>query len=411
MIREVRGFASKTFFAQMGCVYLLSSRVLGEHSQSEGAITQDLRSHLRKILTTDSRVISVEYFPTDEKSEGWDIYSQTLPAEAFVEDGKESIRGTFRLQHAFVSPFLAELKLEARAKEKRRFWQEFPLYQKMDKCHVWYNGAIFMAYTDDPKALFSGFGQAVRDVLQEIFEPSELVNAEVVGPSPMHPDIEIILFSREKAKEVLSDFGLKALVPQATMDGSKFVVSLPVDEDRLQNRLDETLLAVYYEISEHLMGFYQAQTTRVVALRREEMLLKEFDNLRVATGRLHSVKTWHLLERLRATHNLGMSISTTTLSLVDAQQAYRDLSGATEKVRQSARDSRVASCLTDYLVAQTQELPIIDPESLVTLLERLDSEVGRYSLSQAQLLSAVVGGIVGALLTLLVGWLTHMFGT
>jgi len=409
VIQKLRGLASKTFFVKMGCVYLLSKRRFDELSQIEEATTQDFRSDVRKILTSDERVISVDYFALDKEVEPWFVHSMFVPIEAFVGEDEESLGEGFRLQTATL-PFLVELKLEVRSKDEKRFWQEFPLYRKMEKCYVWYNGAIFMAYTDDPNAFRSGFGQATRDVLEEIFEASELVDAEIMEPSPILPDIEILLFSHDKAKEVLGDSSLKAFMTQKPMFGNKLIVALPVAEDRLQDKLKEPLLDVYLNLWFPLIDFYRAQTFRLVAIHREAQLRKEFEKLRAAARRLQSVKPWVLLEHFKATRSLERSVSTTTLSLIDAREAYTRLSWEVGQVRRSMKDSPIASCLVDYFVENSQESPDIDPEALVTVLERLDSEAERHSLSQAQLLAAFMGGIAGAGLTLLVGWLIHLWG-
>ncbi len=335
----------------------------------------------------------------------------SLPEAAFAENHVSDDAERFSRQYQFWVPFLLELKLEAQQQEKRRFWEEWPLYTKLDKCWAWYNGSIYMAYTEDPRALSSGFGQATRDVLVQVFEPSDTVKPKVMGPSPLHTDIEVIAFTAKRAKEVLSEGELNAAISQPIVLDNRLVVLLPIADSALQKEPGDLLLPVYLELTMALFRFYEMQCDRIVAMYADARLSDEFKKLRAELGRLQNIGRLNVLEHWKSTRSLASAISRLTLLLVDSQQTHTALSRAIDDVRTTAMQSQLSAPLLDSDLQTSEEPPVMDTGVLVTVLERLDSEVGRRSSSQAQLVSAITGGIAGAGLTLLVALLSNLFGT
>lgn len=333
-IQNARSLASKRFFAKIGCVYLLSKEKVSDLANVKKAAIPDFLPHLRKILTTDERVISIEHFTSDDKLATWNVFSSMVPSEAFTTERQQTVERGFRLLYHLVRPFVVGLRLELHDKDKRPLWKEFPFTKKLDKCNVYYNGEVFMAYSDDPQSSSADFGHAARDVLHEVFAASDLLDVKIVGPSPIHPDIEILFFSPDKKGR--DDSKIRSILTQPTMFKNNIFVPLTIVENNVEDKWEDMLLAIYEDLAgvgKPLSEFYNTQTIRSIALKKDDVLEINLKIIRAAVERLHSVSSWNILEHRRMTRLLTTGICNTTLSLVDSQAAHSDLSRALGEVR------------------------------------------------------------------------------
>lgn len=404
IIQNTRKKAFKRYFAKFGCVYLLSKETFDGHGQVKGGYIGDLHSHLRKILTTDNRVISIANRRNDDSAIGMMASARHLRSEAFVHDIGDVPKREFRLQYELRNPFLVDIQLQLRTEDKRPYWLDNPLSKIPEKCMAWYDGAIFMAYHDSDES-YNHYGHAVRDVLEEIFTASDLLYVQSMGPSPIHPDIEIIFISPDSKKQ--GGVEISPVLRQPTMFKNNIYIPITITENDLENKRKETLYSIFNGFRWVLHEFYEATTVRSDALSKYKALENKLDVVKTSVARLHSVNNWHFLERRKMICLIEKGISEVTLALVDNQSAYRDLAEASEEISKRDVDSNIAVCCVDYLVEQCRDLPGVDYMLINTLLERLDSEIGRYSSNRTQVLAAVMGGAVGAALTLLITWLAN----
>ena len=91
-------------------------------------------------------------------------------------------------------------------KSERSYAFEVRYHEKLiEKAHVIYNGALFLAFaetTDDTSTAF--FGQEIRDFLSRRLV-SDRWKAHVIPPCPLHPDILVTVDPDSEAPSVTTD--------------------------------------------------------------------------------------------------------------------------------------------------------------------------------------------------------------
>lgn len=407
IIQNTREIATKRYFAMFGGLYLLLKKTTDGHDRTKDASALDLHTHLRKILTTDNRVLSIENLADNDSATVRMTFSRNVRSAAFVDDIPKIPRGELiesRLQYELSRPFLLDLKLQLRTENKKPFWMDSPLFRIPDNCMVWFDGAIFMAFHDSNKS-FDAYGHAVRDVLKEIFSASELLDVEILGPSPIHPHVEILFISPDNKQQ--GGVEISPILKQPTMYDNSIYLPIALPENNMEAISREILYSIFYGFHKILGEFYRALTIRSDALSKHMTLEGNIDVVKESVARLHSVSSWRFLERRKMIRLIEKGISETTLALIDNQSAYGDIAEASEKISKKAIDSNMAACCVDYLVEHCRDLRGVDYILINTLLERLDSEIGRYSTNRTQLMAAVLGGAIGAALTLLITWIVN----
>lgn len=405
-IQNTRRIASKRYIAKIGCVYLMSKQMINNHDQTKEIFIKDLRSHVRKILTTDQRVISIEHFAIDDERDTYTTFGKLVPSIAFKTDAKEATEGEFRLSYEFSDPLIFDLKLELHDKDKKVFWKEFPFAHTPDKCKVWYNCNTFVAYSDDSDELITGMGYAARDVLIDIFAESDLIDAKCVGPCPIHPDIEILFLPYNGKGGDSAE--TSPMLTQPVLYKNDIYVPIMIPENNTEAKLEDMLFSVFREMRKPISEFYSVQTAGIVAEYKAMALDADLAIIRTSIEFLHLLKFWKILEHRRIANSLTIGICNTTLSILDSQSEYANLARESEKLRKNIEESVIASCCADYLMESARESPRVDYSLITTILERLDSVVARYSINRTQLLAAILGGTIGAALTLFVAWLANV---
>jgi hypothetical protein len=181
---------------------------------------------------------------------------------------------------------------------------------------------------------------------------------------------------------------------------------------RKGEKAPKTLLTIYYQFRRPIGGFsrfYEVQMNRSVVLNRSDKLDDDMASMRKLLPTVNSLRFYQVFKHHRALSRLSNAVSKTTLSLVDRQEAYGRYLKALDELRDSVENVPLYSAFSDYLIKASKDLRAADTESIGMVLERIDSELGRRSGSESQLLSTLIGAFIGAGLAILVAWLTHPF--
>ena len=410
---EIRKLARKIIHAKVGCLYLLSKEPLKINENNKPSTSpNEFRSHMRKILTTDPRVLSIVPLDMDDRTKFWDFGYRLRPADVFKRQSNGSIDKKEFAQYKLHPPLLFELKLEIdKGKQEKPFWLVYPFEDKIEKCYALWDGEIFFAWVDAPARKHLGFGYAVRDVVTDIFKASPLLSVDCIGPTPIHPDIEVQLFSANKLQEILKTYKLDIMSFVCSMDNDDLVVRVITEDDIGQENTVRNAIREIFDdcriIDSPLIRFYDTMVLRSAAIAREEQLETKLKQLRQLLFDLNKLKSWNLINRVKVPNSLGKGISEATLMLMDREEAFNLLAQSRNELHKS-NNEYLTSSLIPYFEEHAEQSPSKDVVSITTALERLDCEIGRHSAFQAQLFAALLGVAAGAGLTLLATWLGHV---
>ena len=266
----------------------------------------------------------------------------------------------------------------------------------LNECWTWWDGNIFLAYTtDEVLGRTPFFANKARDVLKSVFKDSDVFNVDYVGPTPIHPDITIVIFSKERLQEDFSEPDILRLARQPVKSGEDIMVPIVTSpNNEIDKVIHQAAWNTFRELRRGLERFYAAQVTRSLLISAEgrcadkaEALIKELMTLQDTPV----YKFWVKRKLSKLTSRLTSEIHSTLLREYELRTHLADFRG---EIESCTRRDAMAYIIRDYLLELTAKREYIDRECVSDVLRHVDQELGRHSAFNTQLISAFLGALV-----------------
>lgn len=404
---SINKYVSRIIHAKIGNSQLVMTNTTENESSTtetwnKSKIIQDVQ-HLKKVLTTDKRILEVEDFPEiNEKmfSEGYSVPKTALIFNISNEDNNDldfDIYETYSnvLQ---IEPFRLKLDLKSAIDENDPVYILYTDSEITTDCWVYWNGATYLAYTIDIASPDINFAHRARDILRDIYKDSELLNIAIVGPCPIHTDINIYIFSKEKlsgnfAAADIADISLEPIV----IDDDIIVSVLLDTEDKVTSSIHKIATAIFWELHLHLENFYRAMTTRTLLLRTTDTCLRQFEELSNCLLSIHGLPGRAFFKKSRKIKELGVLTAKINMILSKEYKLNIELKDEQKYLITSSKNHPIKSLLIDYFQEHTTESECIDRQSISNALVNADQVLSRHTVFNVQLISAIIGGIIGGI--------------
>lgn len=397
---SISKYVSKTVHAKIGNSQLTINKII--ENESDETITKDFSNldyahHLKKVITTDNRVLEIEDFP--EINDRMHISGHFSPKNTLLF-GKsipkhDDTTSCFVLQ---VLPFRLRIALKSMIDEKDPSYFPYTDSEITKDCWVYWNGSTFLAYTTIDQSPDLYFAHRVRDVLHDIYKGSDLLQVATIGPCPIHPDINVYLFSKEKLSKYFAIDEISEISFSPFIINEKIIINYLLEtEDNINRDIHRILLSIFWELHHYLEHFYFSMSTRSSMLITTEKCIDLFKDLSTCLLSIHGLQNRAFLRRSKKVKELGALSARINMLLADEYQLSIQLKDQQKDLIRYSKETPIKSLLIDYFQEHTTESECIDRQSITNTLIHADQVLSRHTVFNTQLISAVVGGIIGGI--------------
>lgn len=411
----IKEYSVAVLHGKIGHAQLLSRESFGSRNKQE--LSSNLREpapHIRKVITTDTRVADIADFPpkvdTSRLGEGGSL--RVVPGGIFSKVHDKSQKNVAKMALRLDKPFRLKLKLEPGDEDRQR-WEDMHFWNAgiSQECWVWWNGEMFLAYTISPDGPDMHFGHKTRDVLIDLFRDSEVFEGGLIGPSPIHLDLVIPILSEAKLKQCLPEIDTAAFTGYGIkLENTLIFPIVAKSDDDVATLSHRAARIVFGMLMIPMWMFCQGIKKRSLLLDQEELFGDKFKELTTQLLGIQEVpiyRFWHRLRMRKSLSRLHLEIHT---ALVEEHELRVILAEARAQVASRAKTDRVFSLLEDYFLEHLTEAERIDRGSVSSILAHVDQQLGRYSAADVQLLSALIGAIIAVGLMFAGAYLNSLFG-
>ena len=385
-------YCSQFVYAKIGHAQILSHKSISDFEEIKtDAILQNPLPNMRIVLTTDKRVISIHDFSEDVDTQ---LLSIIVDSDALTYGHKKHGEKGPKWAVKCGVPFRLELGLEIADESIKDTWEDLHRFSPdiSEVCWVWWDGNIFLAYTTDPMEANRDFGHKARDVLVDLFKDSDIFDGANVGPTPIHPDIMIPIFSKENLKQYLPEEDTLRLTRETIKLGEDIVFPILVDSEvEVDSFIHEVTRSVYGRLDYYIMQFYRVQMTRHFMMDAEMQCGNKLTELINGLKTMQDTSVYKFLYRRKLSKELGKFISEIQMSLLEEYALRTQLTDERRDMESVASRERLAWLIRDYFLEHTRESELIDRECVSGVLTHADQELARHSALNIQVISALLG--------------------
>lgn len=276
-------------------------------------------------------------------------------------------------------------------KRKREELGVFRSSWSPEEFNIAFNGPIFLTYASiDKIPIFTDLGQIAREYLRGLLGESKVIDLfEGVGPSPIHPEIYIVKLKEKPETE--KNLGIK--IPRVNYAEGKVVILIP-DEDEIAEVLDPLL----QDLDFHISSFYgqrlmdKSLSDLIDALEEMNEFLSE---------KLSEYFKLTLIQRFFSSNpkEIRSLLASMHLCLQQITSAQFHSKRKREEALKGISDSTFFSGIQDYFDKHMEDENNFDRESQLTSMNFAADETGNFVLTQATLIAALSGAIIGGVIT------------
>ncbi len=408
---SIKKFVSRTIQAKIGNAQLVKANNTQDLSSktekgNKTKIKEEVQ-HIKKILTTDKRVLEIEDFPEIEEKMFYGGYR--VPKASLIWKMPDTVSDTESTENDIdiyetycdvleILPFRLKLELKTMLDENGITNILYSDSEITSDCWVYWSGSIYLAYTTDNAPPDIDFAHRARDVLRDIYKDSELFSVAVIGPCPIHPDIKIFIFSKEKLRANFTEDDISNMKFGPLKIDKDIIITILLDsEDKVDKSIHQIARAVFWDLSFYLQRFYRAMAIRTLLLRTNEKCSEQFEELTNCLLSIHKLPARFIINKSRKIKELGELTTEMSRLLFKEYEMGITLKDQQGALLRDARDDLIKSLIADYIQEHTTESACIDRQSVSNLLLHADQVLSRQTVFNTQLFSAIIGGIIGGI--------------
>jgi len=274
-----------------------------------------------------------------------------------------------------------------------------------EHCSAWWDGRVLLAYTEDSAEPDTTFWERAREVLYDSFEDHEKLQLLCLDSTPIEKEFVILVASRERLEQ--SSEGKDAISlfrhPVEIEQENKVIYPHLIDGEGQVDSYSHLAVLSMYEMLKDLVNYYYESTVTRRCLEEKErqchtILTRMIDNLLV----MRETRFLAIGRRNKLRSSLADSVSQLQRLLADQHRLQYELSGRQSELKSAVGRLSLFRFLRDHFIKNTTMSSSVDRETIASVLQDVDQEMGRHSSFYVQLISAIIGGII-ALLGVLLG--------
>lgn len=415
-IALLRKYCLATLWLKVGHAQLISRKPISDFDEAKN--DPDLVNplpHIRKILSTDRRVIDIQDFPKIDKPIDTTFTFSHIISDFYLPlKEQKPDKEIKRLAINIGNPIIFKLKLEPDLDQKQ-LWEEMYKYDPSvtEECWVFWNAEIFIACTFDSNEAIKYFGHKTRDVLKNIFKESEVFYCENLGPSPIHPDFISHVLSLSAVKKDSTMEEVEKLI-RAPFNGNRDIycasfADSSVELDIIKHVSVRSICTTLLRINRY---FYDAIFLREALLFIKEECLNLFKEIIGELKLLQQVPFYNLVSRNTKCKALAISITQIHELLLDEYEVIAEINEHMMFMESNLEEDYFYRLLKDYYIEHAKEnVKPMDREIILSALTHGEQVLDQHSTFRKDLTFAILGAIIGAALTLAGAYLNHLIGT
>lgn len=271
-----------------------------------------------------------------------------------------------------------------------------------EEFNIAFNGALFLTYAPIQSIpVFTDLGQIAREYLKGFLDDSTIIDPfDGIGPTPIHPELYFI-----KAKLKNHDTETDLELPKIDYINDDIVIIIP-DEDELEVIMQPLL----HDLEFHLSSFY---SERLMDKRLSD-LIDELEELNESLGiKLSEHFKLSLIKRLFSNNpkEIRRLLSSMHLALQEISSAQFHVKEKREEAKKIIDNSTFLKGASDYFLEHMKDDTDFDRDSQLTSMNFAAEETSNFVITQATLIAALIGAIIGGAISSITQLLVGSGGT
>jgi hypothetical protein len=322
--------------------------------------------------------------------------SLSPPKSDLVEEGNSdslAIRTWANHSGLSLSEFISA-RVVLPERKRSELLAHFPRVWNPEELTIWFNGSVFVVAAPSPTVpLLTNIGQLAREFLRETFEASQIwQHIDGIGPTPAHPEIYLLSVQKKpQSQDAVDDVDLPFI---HLVEDDLFI--LEQSTNPYETVLPILLRDVYYALQDFYISRIENQCLYQTIDNVERLnaslgeLLSSYFSLPPYRRLLDSTAT-DIRRCLAAMHSAIQRVA-------EKESEHRQ---AVREANKSFESAAVINKLHDYFREHMAPEREFNRDSQLTLMNFAAEETNNVVITQATLVAAMIGAIVGGILSML----------
>jgi len=400
---SIEKYASNLIHAKIGNAQLTKKWVSFSPSDQRNIIKdfkihEDIQ-HLKKLIVGEKRILELEDFP--EISDKMLHFGYTIPTVSISKESDDvEIDALDNSSYIIeISSFRMKVNIPSVLEEDTLLNLLYKQEEISNDCWVWWNGTSFLAYTIDGKSPDMNFAHRARDVLVGLCKDSDTLDVTMIGPTPIHPDLKIYIFSREKLRTNLEESEINNIQFSPLKHDDDIIINVIVQKEAdVKGIVHQAAKALFSSLNSDIELFYRAMAIRSKLMHTTGMCGSRFESLSNCLLSVNKLSTRAFLEKSKKISELERLSTEISMLLVKEYEISVSLKEAQQLLLLDLSKKRINALLSDYISEHSTEPTRLDRQSISNALLHTDQVLGRQHLFNTQVFSAIIGAIIGGII-------------
>ena len=223
----------------------------------------------------------------------------------------------------------------------------------------------------------------------------------------MHVDINIYFFSKEKLGEFFSETEIQDISLEPFKKQEDIIISILSNTEKdIETNIHRITKAIFYELEMFVTSFYRAMAIRAQLLYSEMYCMDYFESLSKCLLSIHELPAMSIIKRHQSFKELGKLTTKINIQLSKAYEYNTILKDFQLSILRDSKYKPIRSLLIEYMQEHTSESERIDRQCITNAFTHADQVLSRRSIFNTQLISAIIGGIIGGITAVLIMYLS-----
>nr|WP_295713051.1 hypothetical protein [uncultured Halomonas sp.] len=287
-------------------------------------------------------------------------------------------------------------------KRKREELGVFKSSWSPDEFNITFDGSIFLTYAAiDEIPVFTDLGQIAREYLKNLMDGSMLIDPyDGVGPTPIHPEIYIVKLQVKNDTEIDTE----NKIPRIKYAEGKVIILIPDEDD-----IEEVVESLQHDMTFYKSRFYQQRLMD----RNLTILIDSLEEMNeTLSEKLSEYFELTLFQRFLSKNpkEIRTLLATMHLCLQQITSAQFHAKRKRDEALKGISGSTFFDGIEEYFDDHMEDENDFDRESQLTSMNFAAEETGNFVLTQATLVAALAGALIGGAITSLSQYLTSGTG-
>lgn len=271
-----------------------------------------------------------------------------------------------------------------------------------EEFNIAFNGSLFLTYAPIQSIpVFTDLGQIAREYLKGFLDDSTIIESfDGIGPTPIHPEIYFI-----KAKIKNHDTEVDYKLPKIDYIDDDIVIIIPDEDD-----LEVIIQPLLHDLEYYIGDFYSERLMD----RKLSDLIDELEELNETLGiKLSEHFKLSLIKRLFSNNpkEIRELLASMHLALQEISSAQFHVKKKREEAIKGIDDSTFLKGASGYFSDHMKDDTNFDRDSQLTSMNFAAEETSNFVITQATLIAALIGAIIGGTISSITQFLAGSGGT